>query len=153
MVTDTSGSATFTVLTARFGPVEVSAEQVLQFTAPLLPFVQARRFALLASPDEAPFVWLQAADEPALALVVAPYEAMAAMPPPAPSPAIAEELGCAPGQAAEAYVIVSIRPLAAQTTVNLLAPIYVCRQTLRARQVILDGDLELVRVPLLSEAA
>jgi flagellar assembly factor FliW len=153
MVTDTPGSATFTVLTDRFGPVEVSAEQVLQFTAPLLPFARTRRFALLASPEETPFVWLQAADEPALALVVAPYELMAAMPPPAPPPAIAEELGYAPGQTAEAYAIVSVAPLAAQTTVNLLAPIYFCRQTMRARQVILDGDLDLVRVPLLSEAA
>ncbi|NPV48498.1 MAG: flagellar assembly protein FliW [Armatimonadetes bacterium] len=141
-----------TIITHHSGAVEVSPEQVLHFSPALPPFTRSRRYALLSAAGAAPFLWLQSLDEPALALVVAPYEAVCPQePPPVPEPA-RRALGLEPSEAPEAYVVVCLDADPKATTVDLLAPLFVCRRTARARQVILDDDLELARVPLFGPA-
>lgn len=136
------------VPTAHFGAVEVPAAAVLRLTAPLMPFVGVERYVLLAHPEEAPFAWLQAVDEPGLALVVAPYAEVAGAPPPPPPPAVARELGDPAPEAVTAYAVIALGATPAATTANLLAPLYVCPATARARQVVLEGALEQTRAPL-----
>jgi flagellar assembly factor FliW len=136
-----------TVESPHFGRLEVNEHEVIRLLAPLVPF-RAQHFLLLGKPEETPFLWLQAVDEPVLALVVAPYEVIAGEPAPALQAWRRGELGLAGGEAPEAYLIVSLDRAAGKATVNLLAPVYLCRRTLLARQIIGDGSPELTRVPL-----
>jgi flagellar assembly factor FliW len=139
-----------TVTTAHLGEVQVPAAEVLQFVAPLAPFGGVARYVLLPAAPDSPFWWLQAVDTPAPAVVVARYEELTGEPAPPPRPEVAAELGLAPDEPAEVYVIVAVGPSAPETTMNLLAPVYVGRGSRRARQVILDGDLGRARVPVLA---
>lgn len=126
--------------TAHFGRVEVRAEEIIEFVTPLPPFVE-RRFVLLGKAEEAPFKWLQSVDEPALALVVAPYEEVVGEAAPGAPKRVREELGLLTGEEAAVYVIVSLGAQPRETTMNVLAPVYVCAGTGRARQVIVGEDL------------
>ena len=98
-------------------------------------------------PEEQPFLWLQSVDQPALAFIVAPHEAVAAAAPKL-TPAQHDELGLGCGEAPEVYVIVSPGADPRLATMNLLAPLYVCRRTGRARQVVTAADVALAHAPL-----
>ncbi|MHB8997151.1 MAG: flagellar assembly protein FliW [Armatimonadota bacterium] len=135
------------VQTRRFGPVVVPEEDMIQFVAPLAPFGSLLRYVLLSDPQEEPFLWLQSLDQPALCLIVAPHEAIAGKAP-ALSVATCAELGLRPDEQPEAYVIISPAEDPRQTTMNLLAPLYLCRRTRLARQLIIEADASLARVPL-----
>jgi len=67
-----SGSATASIKysTTRFGEIEVLPSDVLTFPEGLLGFNQYHRFVLLKDPEQHPFLWLQALEEPDLAFVV-----------------------------------------------------------------------------------
>jgi len=142
----------FAILSAHFGRVEIEEEQVLHFVQCLPPFSGLLRYLILSRPEEAPFGWLQSTEEPALALVVGPYEEVTGVAAPVLPADIAIELGLSPDETPACHAILSVSANPAETTVNLLAPIYVNCRTLRARQVILNGDLSLTRVPLLPQA-
>jgi len=131
----------------RLGLLHVADADILRLLAPLPPFVGLDRYVLAADPEAEPFLWLQAVDQPALCLVVAPHEAVAG-PPPEPDATLRKQLGLRPGETPEVYVIVSLAQAPERVTMNLLAPVYVCRQTRRARQVVREGDVALARVPL-----
>jgi flagellar assembly factor FliW len=145
---------THTLRHPRLGLLQVTDEEIIHLVAPLPPFMRLDRYVLIEDPEEEPFWWLQAVDEPAVCLIVAPHHALAGAAP-APGAALREQLGLRPGEAPEVYVIVSlgqeprhtddVRP---QVTMNLLAPLYVCRRTRRARQALREGDVALARVPL-----
>lgn len=133
--------------TVHFGWVEANERDVIRFAAPLPPFA-SQCYLLLSKPDEDPFLWLQSVDEPALALLVLPYDLATADPVPELAVARRRELGLGEQEAPEVYVVVSLGGEAAEATANLLAPLYVCRTTMRGRQLIGDGDLTLTRTPL-----
>lgn len=135
--------------TVHFGTIEVWPQDVIEFVAPLPPFAKLRRYMLLARDEEAPFQWLQSLEEPALALVVAPYEVVAGETPPAASQALRKELGLRAGEETQVYVIISLGQEARESTMNLLAPLYVSEGTGLARQVIVGDDLALARTALM----
>jgi flagellar assembly factor FliW len=153
MVTTESSTEALTVATAHSGLVRVRMRDMLYFATPLAPFLHVRRYTLLGREEEAPFLWLQAVDEPALALVVAPYEAVTGQTPPEARKGLRRALGLQPNEAPEVYVIVCVGADAAATTMNLLAPLYVCRTTRRAQQQVLDAELDLARAPVLPQPA
>lgn len=134
--------------TAHFGAIEVARQDMMEFLAPLPPFMGLFRYVLVSREEEQPFVWLQSVEQAALALPLAPHEAVAQEAPALPPP-VRHELGLLPDERPEVYVIVSPALQAEQTTMNLLAPIYICRRTRRALQVICQDDIALARVPLL----
>lgn len=148
MVTTPTPTDTLTIATPDCASVRVGAEQVLRFSPPLAPFLQFRRYALVDTAEAAPFLWLQSLEEPALALVVAPYEAVCAEPAPDVPEETRRALGLGPDEMPEPFVIVCLGADHTTSTMNLLAPLFVCRRTGRARQVILDGDVGLAQTPL-----
>jgi len=113
----------------------IGAECAIQMPLGLLGFEQCKRFALIASPEEEPFLWLQSVDEPKLAfLVMSPFIAV-----PSYRPEISDEdagfLGLAGPDATLVFNIVTVRgPQGA--TVNLKGPIVVNRRTLVGKQII-----------------
>jgi flagellar assembly factor FliW len=127
-------------------------DEVIHFTQCLPPFVGLHRFVIQGREEEAPFQWLQSVEQPALTLIIALYEELTGEPAPTLPPDLAAELGLEAGDAPLVYVIISPGATPEAATVNLLAPIYLNRRTLRARQVILDGELTLTRVPLFSNS-
>lgn len=105
-------------------------------------------FVLLGDPQEAPFAWLQSVDSPALAFIVAPYEEVAGTPPPPLAEAQRLELGLLPQEKPEVYVIICLGERAEETTMNLLAPVFICARTKRGRQIVMAENPALARVPL-----
>lgn len=134
--------------TVHFGEVEVATDDIIEFVAPLPPFMAQRQYVLLADPAEEPFHWLQSVEQPALALVVAPYEAVMSQSPPSLSPTHRAELGMQDDEVPETYLVISLGASPAEATANVLAPLYICRRTRRARQIITGADAGLARVPL-----
>jgi len=61
--------------TARFGPVEVQEEALIQFPWGIPGFENLKRYVLWEH-GKGPFQWLQAVDDPAVAFVVCPPQAM-----------------------------------------------------------------------------
>lgn len=63
------------VETTRFGTIEVNDDKLLEFPWGIPGFESIKRYVLLEYKD-GPFQWLQAVDEPSLAFVVCPPEAI-----------------------------------------------------------------------------
>lgn len=134
------------VNSTRFGDLEVPEEALIEFPDGLIG-VGGRRFALLTREESGAFKWLQEVERGELALPVTDpfpffpdYEVRI-------SDAEAERIGVS--EPAEADVLVIVRAAGAleDFSVNLLAPILVCRGT--GHQVINEAPAP-VRVPLLA---
>ena len=127
--------------------VAVKTENVIHMPSGLLGFENVKQFVLLCKPDEAPFCWLQAVADPALAfLVVPPAEAV-----PDYQPDISDEdvkyLGLKGPDDALMFNIVTLRQ--EQGTINLKGPIVINKFTLRGKQVVLqNASMWSVRHPL-----
>lgn len=132
---------------AKMECVPVNTENVIHMPAGLLGFENVKRFVLLTNPEEAPFSWLQAVADPALAfLVVPPAEAV-----PDYQPEISEEdvkyLGLKRPEDALIYNIVTLRQ--GRATINLKGPIVINKFNLRGKQVVLQNASQWsVRHPL-----
>jgi hypothetical protein len=59
------------IQSSRFGVLNVDEQRIIQFPQGLLGFPSHKRFALIQTGPEKCFFWLQCADEPNLAFVVA----------------------------------------------------------------------------------
>lgn len=104
----------------------------------LLGFERVKKYVLLSSPDEAPFMWFQVMDDPNLAfLVVSPFVVD-----PDYSPDISDEdvrfLGLNSPEDALLFNIVTVRGNST-ATINLKGPIVINRFTLVGKQVIPDN--------------
>lgn len=113
----------------------VTADCRIQMPFGLLGFEQLKNFTLVTNPEEEPFVWLQAVEEPKLAfLVMSPFVVV-----PDYLPEIPEEdergLGLESPEERLIFNIVTVRG-AQQATVNLKGPIVLNRRTLVAKQII-----------------
>ena len=130
---------------ARFGQLEIPADDVIEFPAGLNG-LGGRRFALIAHDATGPFAWLHSIDDPALAVPVTnpwrffeDYDLVV-------GDGDAERLGIEDPSAADVWVVISAKADAADTTVNLRAPIVVAAG--RGYQVINEADEAPLRAPL-----
>jgi len=134
----------------RFGPVEVSEQEVIEFPNGLIG-LGGRRYALLDRNPGTPFRWLHSVEDPALALpVVAPemfFEDFALE----LSAEEREKTGIEDVQAADIYVTVRARPNPLETTANLRAPLVI--HDGRGFQVLNDADGAELQAPLFELAA
>jgi flagellar assembly factor FliW len=137
-----------TIETLRFGPVEVPEDRILLFPHGIMPFGAPHWFALIQRPSEAPFAWLQSVDEPSLAFLVAGSSLFFPDYRPRCSPADAEALQLAAGDAPTVLLILTVDAQRGTITANLLGPILVNFRTQRAVQVILSDDRLSTRHPL-----
>lgn len=112
----------------------VKTENIISMPLGLLGFEQVRKFVLLATPEEEPFLWLQMLDNPNQGFVV--VNPVVAVPDYAPDipPTDVEFLGLK--SAADALVLNIVTIRGGQATVNLKGPIVINRQTLVGKQCI-----------------
>lgn len=113
----------------------IKSENVIELPSGLLGFEQIKKYVLLSTPEEAPFLWLQMLDDPNLAfLVVSPCAVVADY-----QPEISDEdsdyLGLQSPQDAIVFNIVTTRQ-DGKTTVNLKGPIVINRFTLVGKQLV-----------------
>jgi len=115
-------------------PLETEIENLIQMPFGLLGFEQVKKYRLLASPEEAPFLWLQTADDATIAfLVVSPFLVLPAYQPDIPDED-AEFLGLREPDDALIFNIVTLRENGG--TLNLKGPIVINRHTRVGKQVI-----------------
>lgn len=139
------------IATSRFGIVEVDEDRVLYFPKGLLGFPDARRFALLNGGEGNYFFWLQCADDPTLAFVVAdpatfvPHYTLPLRQETAADLDLPAE-GDVTGQT-QSFVICN--RVGEWLTGNLLGPVLVNLENRRAVQVVLTEKKWSTRQPLL----
>lgn len=114
----------------------------------LLGFEHLKQYVLLASPEEAPFLWLETPEDPNISfLVISPFVVMPNYQPDL-TPEDVAFLGLKRPEEAMIFNIVTLRG-ANHATVNLKGPIVVNRQSLLGKQVIpINAANYLVQHPL-----
>jgi flagellar assembly factor FliW len=137
-----------TVETTRFGEVEVKPEEIIYFPEPLPGLESARRFFIQQPRTASHFLWLQAVEEPGLALVVTdprlyfPHYAVT----------LHERemalIGAETPDDVAIWVILTVHAGGREVTANLAAPLLVCGVQNRGVQAILDGEQYSTRQPL-----
>ena len=134
------------ILTARFGPIEVEAGDVVRFPEGLLGFEACRDWVFLADTDNDAVAWMQSVDRPDVAVaVVSPRRFV-----PGYRMRVArrelEPLHL--DQVNRAQVLVVVGRTEHSLTLNLKAPIVINLDRRLARQVITNGQLPLKHVLL-----
>lgn len=133
------------IKTSRFGELDIQSSAVIDILAGLIGFPQYHKFVMIEY--TAPFSWLQSVESPELAFVIVnaaefgdnyTFEL----------PKGDRDLDITPDDEVAIFNIVSIRPNAGDSTVNLKAPVIVNLRNRKARQVILDDQRFPTRMPL-----
>lgn len=139
--------AAVTLLSTRFGELEIPAEAVLEFPNGLIG-LGGSSYALLARSDDAMFVWLQSLDDPAIAIPLTNPWAFFSDFAVELSDADEERIGITDPTAAQVYVTVRAAEAIEDFTANLRAPILLIDG--RGYQVINQVPGSPVRTPLLT---
>jgi len=123
---------------ARFGPLDVPEDDIIEFCSPLLGFEQHRRFALLDVADLLPLRWLQSVEDSQLCLpVIEPHLLVPDYEIDVPT-RDAEELDLSSQQDAYLLCVVVLGHTEQDVRLNLRAPIVWNLRTRKAKQIVLD---------------
>jgi flagellar assembly factor FliW len=122
-------------------PPVVEDKTTLRMPLGLLGFERIKEYQLLANPEEAPFLWLQVPQDPALAfLLINPFVAATDYQPDIPEED-ARFLDLQTPDDALLFNIVTLRG-PSRATVNLKGPIILNRRTFVGKQVVLNNASE-----------
>jgi flagellar assembly factor FliW len=124
----------------RFGAIEVSEDQVLQFGEGVIGFPEHREYVLIPHSGHGFLAWLQSTTKQDLALPVVSAHAFGDRYPDVPLEPIAQAAGVEGESDDVAVMVVLCAPQGQPATVNLLAPIVVNVATRQGAQVILEGS-------------
>ncbi len=137
-----------TVTTTRFGELRVSVDRIIDLEKPVLGFENYNRFILVENEEMAPFIWLQAIDEPELAfLMINPalfFEDYSIE----VNPREVEDIGVVDGSEVETFVIVTAPGDPRKMTANLQGPVVINTNTKQAKQLVLANSRHSVCEPL-----
>ncbi len=128
------------IKTRRFGELEIKEDSLISFPKGLIGFPQARTFVLIRKGNSDMVGWLQAVDEPDLALPVISAHAIVADYPDVPIADAAAAAGLGSTQEAMAILAVLTALPHQPPTLNLLAPIVINANTRRGAQILLEGS-------------
>ena len=140
------------IKTVNFGELEVPDDKIIIFKEGLPGFPQIHRFAVLELDELKPFQYLQALDDPPIALfVINPfvidqtYEFRL-------TESDMEEVNSKNSAELAVYAVATIPDDPSQATINLMAPIVINDRDRCGKQVILHESKYSVRHPLLGNA-
>lgn len=137
--------------TTRFGIVEVSADEVIEFPKGLLGFEHRHRYVIIVNAEHEPFAYLQSAEDPGLAfIVVNPRLFFPNYKVQVDRPEIAELSATNLGRI-DTWVIVTVPDDIATMTANLQGPILINRDGSIGKQVVLMRSPYTTRHYLLDE--
>ncbi len=126
------------IRTTRFGPLDIEADDVIQFPAGLLGMEDCRAWVLLADAQNDALGWLQSTTRPEVALaVVSPRRFV----PNYQFRVFRSELSTLElGDVKTAQVLVIVGKQDGTITLNLKAPVVINLQRRQGRQVVANGD-------------
>jgi flagellar assembly factor FliW len=138
--------------TVNFGDLEIPEDKIISFKEGLPGFPQIRRFAVLEMDELKPFQYLQALDDPPIALfIINPF-----MVDPTYEFRLTEsdmdEVSSKNSAELAVYAVATIPEDPNQATLNLMAPIVINDKERCGKQVILHESKYSVKHPLLNSA-
>jgi flagellar assembly factor FliW len=139
------------VNTTRFGPIDVSTEDILQFEEGLLGFNDLTRFVLLDDPTDDIFAWLQSCDEASIAFPVLEPELFEDNFQLNLSKSDMATLKADDKTNLRSFCIITIPEDPARMTANLKAPVVVNIEQRVARQCVLQDNRLEIREPIFSK--
>ncbi len=129
--------------TTKFGEAQIDDEKIIAFDEGLPGMENLKRYVLLSPEDTSPFHWLQALDDPDIALpVLDPSLIMADYSPFFPNEDL-EFLHFVNNEDALLFTVAVIPSDLKAMTTNLQAPILINAKSCRGKQIILGNDYEL----------
>ena len=127
--------------TKRLGRMEVPTDAIIQFPQGLIGMESHRRFVLLQHDQSTPYFWLQSADDPAVAMVLAnPFHFFPDYVAEVPDSA-ADLIEAESATDVVIYTTVSVANNPHQTFTNLLGPLVINHSNRTGVQIILDERL------------
>lgn len=136
--------------TSRFGVVEATPDDVIDFPEGLLGFNSLHKFVLLDDPTDDIFAWLQSCEEPAIAFPVLEPELFASTYSIQLTRHDLEGLKLQTQEGVRSFVIITIPQDPTQMTANLKAPIVINVARRTARQCVLQDNQLAIREPIFS---
>jgi flagellar assembly factor FliW len=140
------------IRTVNFGELDIPEDRIIDFIEGLPGFPQIRRFAVLEFEDLKPFQYLQALDDPPIALLlinpflVDPNYAFQL------SSVDMEEIQSVQSKDVTVYAVAAIPDNPEKATVNLMAPIVVNEKLRKGKQVILHESGYSLKHPLFAKS-
>lgn len=139
------------VNTTRFGPIEISSEDILNFAEGLLGFNDLERFVLLDDPNDEIFAWLQSCDEPSIAFPVLEPELFEENFSLSLAKSDLQSLEVDSEKNLRSFCIITIPEDPARMTANLKAPVVVNIASRIARQCVLQNNKLEIREPIFAK--
>lgn len=136
------------VNTTRFGPIEISSDDILTFSEGLLGFNDLEKFVLLDDPNDEIFAWLQSCDEPSIAFPVLEPELFEDNYSLNMTKSDLATLKVADETKLRSFCIITIPEDPARMTANLKAPVVVNIENRMARQCVLQNNKLEIREPI-----
>jgi len=129
--------------TSRFGTVEIDENSIITFTQGMPGFPDEKRYVLLPHRNDSPFYWLQSIDNPDIAFVtINPFTVNQEYSYEIPDD-VQDELDIRNAASVQTLVLVTIRndDENPSVTANMLGPVVINSENMKARQVVLDPNL------------
>jgi flagellar assembly factor FliW len=129
------------IMTTRFGEIEIDEKRKIHFPEGLLGFPDSKEYVILEHKPGSPFMWLQSMTEPDLAFVMTNPFLIKSDYLQNLSPEEERLINENEDESVIVFALVTIPPNQAErATVNLLGPIVVESETMKARQIILANS-------------
>jgi len=136
------------VRSSRFGLIQVPPDKIVTMEKPVLGFESLKTFCLIEREEYRPFVWMQSADQPEVAFVLAnPLIFFPDFHIEVHSKEIAE-LGVTNASSVETWVIIAIPENPREMSANLQGPIIINVENRKAKQLVLVNSEYSVRQEL-----
>ncbi|MBX7230736.1 MAG: flagellar assembly protein FliW [Bdellovibrionales bacterium] len=139
------------IQTSRFGVVQITSEDLLDFPEGLLGFASLRKFVLLDEPSDDVFAWLQSAEEPTVAFPVLEPELFVSNYNVQLTKHDLDSLKLPVGEIFRTFVIITIPQDPTLMTANLKAPIIINVSRRLARQCVLQDNQLAIREPIFNK--
>lgn len=139
------------IQTSRFGLVEVTVDDLIEFPEGLLGFNQLRKFVLLDDPTDDIFAWLQSCEDGAVAFPVLEPELFATNYNIQLTKHDLEAVKLSAGEGFRTFMIITIPQDPTQMTANMKAPIVINVSRRVGRQCVLQDNHLAIREPIFSK--
>ncbi len=139
------------IQTSRFGSVQITKEDLIQFPEGLLGFNDLNNFVLLDDPNDEIFAWLQSCEEPGIAFPVLEPELFTDAYNVKFNKHDLASLGASAESSIRSFSIITIPEDPTQMTANLKAPVVINIQKRLGRQCVLQDSHLNIREPIFSQ--
>lgn len=139
------------IQTGRFGPIEVSSEEVIHIPSGILGFPEDHNFCLVDAADETLILWLQSLSNPHLAFPVLEPKIFKPDYVVRLSAAELRELRLASIKDASVFTILTIPADLTEMTANLKAPLVINTREKTAKQVVLQENDQPIKHPMFKD--